>query len=427
MISLLLVTLGIVVGYLTAYVISLYSLAVNLDPEEVDSLAPRLSGVWHGFLKRLSDNPRAFLQIAVVYNSAALVLITIASLHLMKAVVDWSGVSSYIVVPIGLILVWLLFLVFVEMLPRRSSRQALDEGIVYHLWIVATIYFLFLPVVRAYGLAMQRSKDDETVTEEEKEDLVERAIETLADQAGIGETIVEDDEKEMIGQIFLLDQTTVREIMVPRIDCTAIDQTMSFSDIRKLITRDGHSRYPVYEGSIDKVVGLLYVKDLFNRMPRPGEEFNIADYLRKPFFVPETKVIGQLLREFKERSQHIAIVVDEYGGVAGLVSLEDIIEEIFGEIRDEHDAGEQEELVPLADDRYLVSAGLLVEKMQDIFDTEYEQGDFDTVGGLIYDLVGSVPGQGQILKWHDLQFEVVAVEGQRITQVKVGRVVDGGE
>jgi len=115
------------------------------------------------------------------------------------------------------------------------------------------------------------------------------------------------------------------------------------------------------------------------------------------------------------------------GGVAGLVSLEDIIEEIFGEIRDEHDAGEQEEFVRLADDRYLVSAGLLVEKMQDLFDTEYEQGDFDTVGGLIYDLVGSVPGQGQILKWHDLQLEVVAIDGQRITQVKGGRIIKEGE
>jgi magnesium and cobalt transporter len=277
---------------------------------------------------------------------------------------------------------------------------------------------IFLPVVQLYRLALKRSGESSPVTEEEKEEIVERAIETLAEEAGIGEAIVEGDEKEMIGQIFQLDQTVAREIMVPRIDIMAIEKSMSFKDIRALILRDGHSRYPVYEGTIDTIVGLIYVKDLFNRMPEPGEEFVLTRYLRKPYFVPESKVIGELLTEFKAKHLHIAIVVDEYGGVAGLVTLEDIIEEIFGEIQDEHDL-EEAEFSELPDGRYRVSASMMMEKLQDLFDTDFEQEDYDTVGGLIYDLVGSVPTEGQKIKWNQLELEVEKVEGQRILYVQV--------
>ena len=222
----------------------------------------------------------------------------------------------------------------------------------------------------------------------------------------------------MIGQIFQLDQTVVREIMVPRIDIIGIERSMSFSDIRKLVLKDGHSRYPVYDDTIDRVTGMIYVKDLFSRMPEPGEKFVIGKYLRKPYFVPETKVIGELLGEFKAQRLHIAMVADEYGGVAGLVTLEDIIEEIFGEIQDEHD-WEEADFTKLAEGEYRVSAGLLVEKLQDYLETDYKQGEYDTVGGLIYDMVGSVPKEGRKIRWHDIEFEVERVEGQRILHVKV--------
>jgi magnesium and cobalt transporter len=206
--------------------------------------------------------------------------------------------------------------------------------------------------------------------------------------------------------------------MVPRIDITAIEQSMTFGQIRELVARDGHSRYPVYKENIDHVVGLIYVKDLFNRMPEPGEKFDLTPMLRKPFLIPGTKIIGELLREFQLRRQHLAIVVDDYGGVAGLVTLEDIIEEVFGEIRDEHDV-EEEELLKLPDGRYRVSAALMLERLQDELDTDYESGDHDSVGGLIYDLVGSVPRQGQTVRWHDLEFEVERMSGQRIVSVLV--------
>ena len=413
--------LVIFVGCASGYVVSLYSLAVYIDPDEVETLFPEASKRRRAFLKRLATDPRAFVQIAVVYKSFCLIFITAAAVWLVSLTGFAKPWFSTLAQGLGLVLVWMLYMVFVEYLPRRFWRNAIKSGMLRHLWLIAIVYTLCRPIVWLYQRALERAHEGVPVSEEDKEEIVERAIESLAEEAGIGEAIVEDEEKEMIGQIFQLDQNVVREIMVPRIDITGIEKSMNFKDIRSLILKDGHSRYPVYDETIDKIAGLIYVKDLFNNMPEPGETFVIDKYLRKPYFVPESKIIGELLKEFKVRRLHIAIAVDEYGGVAGIVTLEDIIEEIFGEIQDEHDS-EMSEFSRLADGTYLASAGLLVEKLQDYLDTDYEQGDYDTVGGLIYYLVGSVPREGQHIRWHDLEFEVERVKGQRIMMVRVRKL-----
>jgi len=407
-----------IVGYVTASLVSLYSIAVYIDPDEVETLFPNISAGRRRFLVKLVRDPRAFVQIAIVYKSFTLIIITAVWLQLMRRLSEVSNVNGALLLLLGMVVHWFFYILIVEYLPRRSSRKAINKRMIRHLWVISVIWVLFYPAIQVYRKALRRMGGAEEVTEEEKDEIVERAIETLAEQAGIGEAIVEEDEKEMIGQIFQLDQTIVREIMVPRIDITGIDKSMSFTEIRKLTLEDGHSRYPVYEGTIDRIIGMIYVKDLFGRMPEPGEKFVITKYLRKPYFVPETKVIGELLGEFKARRLHIAMVVDEYGGVAGLVTLEDIIEEIFGEIQDEHD-WEEAEFTELTDGSYRVNAGLLVEKLQDYLETDYEQGDYDTVGGLIYDLVGSVPREGQKIRWNDIVFEIDKVEGQRILYVTV--------
>jgi len=410
----------IIVVYVTAYLVSLYSMAVYIDPDEVETLFPGISPARRGFLVKLAGDPRVFVQIAVIYKSFALIIITAVSLQLVRWLSEVASAETALFLPLGLAFHWFLYIIVVEYLPRHSTREAIDQRMVRHLWVIIIVWAIFFPIVKVYRKSLRRTSEGEKVTEEEKDEIVERAIETLADQAGIGEIIVEEDEKEMIGQIFQLDQTVVHEIMVPRIDIIGIDKSTSFADIRKLVLEDGHSRYPVYDGTIDKIIGMMYVKDLFSRMPDAGEKFVITKYLRKPYFVPATKVIGELLGEFKARRLHIAMVADEYGGVAGLVTMEDIIEEIFGEIQDEHD-WEEAEFTRLADGQYRVNAALLVEELQDYLDTDYEQGDYETVGGLIYDLVGSVPREGQKIKWYDVEFEIDKVEGQRILYVKVRR------
>lgn len=404
--------------YFTAYLISLYSRAVYIDPDEVDQIDPGQATRQLRFLIRLADDPRTFVQIAVVYKAAALIVVTVLTTVLLEGLSSRLGLAPYLLVVPVLALIWITYVMVVEYLTRRASRRAVSPRMLRHVWIIASIYYMCYPVLWIYRRALGRAQESQPVSEEEKEEIVERAIETLAEEAGIGETIVEDDEKQMIGQIFLLDQTVVREILVPRIDITGIEKGMSFKSIRQLVLKDGHSRYPVYDKTIDKIVGLVYVKDLFSNMPEPGEKFVIENYLRNPYFVPETKIIGELLQEFKDKRLHIAIVVDEYGGVAGLVTLEDIIEEIFGEIQDEHDA-EESEFYKLPDGRFRVSAGLMVEKLQDYLDIDYPQGGYDTVGGLIYDLVGSVPTEGQKVRWHQIEFEMERIEGQRIVSVTV--------
>jgi len=417
MIDLLLIFV-ILAGYFVAYIVSLFSLAVYIDPDDIEKSFPGVSARRRRFMQKLVGDPRAFVQVAAICKSFVMIFISVATDRLMSDLAGAYGIEDLPVRLAGLLVAWILYIIIGEYMPRRSARKAISDRMVRFLWLVSLLYLIFLPVVRAYRRALAGILMDTPVTEEEKEDIVERAIETLAEQAGIGESIIEDDKKEMIGNIFLLDQTVAREIMIPRIDVVGIEKSMSFRDIRALVSRDGHSRYPVFDETMDKVMGLIYVKDLFNKLPGPGEVFAISDHLREPYFVPESKVISELLREFKTKHLHIAMVADEYGGVAGLVTLEDIIEEIFGEIQDEHD-WEEAEFTILKDGSYLVSPGMLVEELQEKLDTDYEQSDYDTVGGLIYDLVGSVPKEGQRLRWHELEFEVVRVEGQRIISVRV--------
>ena len=410
----------IAASYTSGYIVSVFSLAIYIDPDDVHSLLPAISEGRRHFLRMLAEDPRAMVQVATVFKSFQLILVSVMAGILMQEMSLWTGMSVYVIFPIGFAVVWLLQVFSVEFLPRRHSRSALNARMVKHLWLIRLVFYVFNPIVGGYRRILRRSPVEEHVSEEEKEEIIERAIETLADQAGIDERLVEEDEKQMIGQIFQLDQTVAREIMVPRIKITGIDRTMTFRQIQELVLEDGHSRFPVYEETIDRIVGILYVKDMFNNMPELGEEFNIRNYLRKPFFVPESKVINELLREFKARKQHIALVVDEYGGLSGLVTLEDILEEIVGDIQDEHDS-EESELVRIATGEYLVDASVLIEDLQDTLDTDHDQGEYDTVGGLMYTLFGSVPKEGDRIKWFDLMFEIAKVEGQRIKQVRVTR------
>ncbi|MCH7690743.1 MAG: HlyC/CorC family transporter [candidate division Zixibacteria bacterium] len=408
----------IILFYSIAYRVSLYSLAVNLDPDELESLYDKVSQGQKKFLERLAADPQEFVQVGVVYKAISLVAITVAAVLFLISVPIEIALAKIIIWSLSLLTVWIGYVLIVEYLPRRSSRTAINSKMIKKLWYLRIITFLMLPIVRKYRSVIIKANAAEPVTEEEKEEIVERAIEALAEQAGIGETLVEEDEKEMIGQIFLLDQKVVREVMIPRVEITGIEKSMSFKKIREVILQDGHSRYPVYDEAIDKVVGMIYVKDLFNQMPGRGETFDISRYLRKPYFVNETKVIGDLLQEFKVGRQHIAIVMDDLGGVAGLITLEDIIEEIVGEIHDEHDT-EEEEFIKLTDGRYLINATMRVERLQDYLDTDHDEGDYETVGGLLYNLAGTTPVVGQKLKWNDLEFEIDKVEKRRIKLVKV--------
>jgi len=408
-----LIILVLYIGYL----ISLYSTATYIEPEKIEELSLRVSGFRRKYLKELSGEPKISLQLTVICKSLIVIIASLLMILLVERLVDRFNLPRDIFYIIGLFLVWALNLIFVEIFPRRRVLGSEDKHSFRFISLFVSIYILLKPIIKIYDRTFQSEKI-EKVPEDQKEDLIERAIETLAEQSGVAGRIVDKDEKEMIGQIFLLDITEVREVMVPRIDMKGIEKSCSVEDIRKYTKDLGFSRYPVYDGSPDNILGILYIKDLFTGLStNEDNNFDITRYLRTPYFIPESKKISALLAEFKSNKIHMAVIVDEYGGTSGLVTLEDILEEIVGEIQDEHDH-EIAPLKKLPDGSFRVNAGLSIEEFIDELNLEYETDEFETVGGMIYDLVGSVPTAGTTLRWKDVIFEVERVEGQRIVSVK---------
>ncbi|MEJ5330663.1 MAG: hemolysin family protein [Desulfobaccales bacterium] len=226
------------------------------------------------------------------------------------------------------------------------------------------------------------------------------------------------EEGELIESIFEFRDTLVREIMVPRLEIVGVERTTPLDRIIALVLEKGHSRLPVFEGSIDHVIGILLAKDLLVFWQTPPEAFDLAKVLRPPYFIPESKKISDLLRDFVERKIQIAIVIDEYGGTAGLVTLEDIIEEIVGEIYDEYDRQEAR-ILPQEDGSLLVDARLNVEDLLEHLPLTRPEGKFESVGGLLIHLLGRVPQVNDRVILGGYEFLVVAADERRAKQVRI--------
>jgi CBS domain containing-hemolysin-like protein len=220
----------------------------------------------------------------------------------------------------------------------------------------------------------------------------------------------------MIQGIGELDEMTVREVMVPRIDVSFVDCNITLEDFYTLIADEGYSRYPVYENNNDNVIGVLYSKDLL----RKGIEdnFNVKNIMREPFFVPDSKHLDDLLREFKLKKVHLAVAVDEYGGVSGIVCLEDILEVIVGEIQDEFDE-EEDEIKKLDEKRYLVDARTNIEDLNSELNLNLVDDDFETVGGLVLEIFGRIPKKGESVEIDNNIFTVEQIEGHKIVNISI--------
>ena len=257
---------------------------------------------------------------------------------------------------------------------------------------------------------------------EKEEGMVEKQFEAVAEAVGANEAELEEEEKEMIHGVVELGDTEVKEIMLPRPDMVCADRNSTLDQMRELVKKSGHSRIPIYKENIDDITGIIHVKDIFLKETQGKKITNLSQLARKAYFIPETKKIDELLREFKRDKNHMAIVVDEFGGTAGLVTLEDILEEIVGEIQDEYDM-EVPPIQKLDDSTYRVDARVSIEDLNEELGTNIAQKGFETVGGFIYDLVGSVPEEGKVLEYKSeqmrLKIVVEKVKGQRIKTVKV--------
>ncbi len=226
------------------------------------------------------------------------------------------------------------------------------------------------------------------------------------------------EEKDMIKGIVKLSETTVKEVMVPRIDVVLLPIDVPKDELLKTMAECGHSRVPVYSETIDNIVGILYAKDLLRYLIQGEKDIKLEKLIRSPYFVPESKKIDSLLKEFKKRKVHIAIVVDEYGGTSGIVCLEDIIEEIVGDIQDEFD-NEVEEIIKISDNTYVCDARVNIEDLNSRLNLDLPEENFDTLGGFVFDLFGKIPVRYEKVSYKNIDFIINNMEGHKIGTVKI--------
>ncbi len=358
-------------------------------------------------------DPARFLSTLLILKSLAFVAAGSMTVCLAMTL-RWTdaGVSA----AVGL--VWLLLLAFQIVgrgwALRRPETVALTiaRGVNFLAAVLTPLSFLLRRLA-----AMARGDADEVTPESVF--LSEDGLRFLI-HVGEGEGVIEEDEKQMIAGIFEFGETTVREIMVPRLDIVAMEVDAPLSQALDLIIANGHSRIPVYEESIDHLIGVLYAKDLLLCLRDGNHDTPVRQLQRRAYFVPQSKKLDELFEEMQARRIHMALAVDEYGGTAGLVTIEDLLEEIVGEIQDEYDS-EEPQLKKLAPDIYVFNARYDIDEVSHLIEVELSAAheSFDTLGGFIYSQLGRVPEQGESILFKDWRFTVLSVDSRRIEQVRV--------
>ena len=238
-----------------------------------------------------------------------------------------------------------------------------------------------------------------------------------SDAEALQQEILNEEKKDMIQGVEELSTTAVKEVMVPRIDVEFISADTSRDELLEKVISSGHSRFPVYSDSVDNVIGVLYVKDLLKHLSK-DDPLELSKIIRKAYFVPESKRIDSLLREFKRHHLHIAIAIDEYGGISGIITMEDIIEEIVGDIQDEFDK-EKEDILSVGNNIWLCDARVDLDDLNEKMNAAFPNEAFDSLGGFVFDLFGKVPVKYEKASWENYDFIVQDMEGHRINMIKV--------
>ncbi len=365
-----------------------------------------------------AEDPNKFLAAILIGNNAvnigASVLATFIAVELFRgeltAPIAWGVTISLTLVVI----------IFCELTPKIFSRENPEKTALRAMLLLRGLATVLSPVIgiltriarginKLFGVKISRSSGFLTA-----EDV--RSVINIGGEEGV----IEETQREMLKGVFDLKEMTVREVMVPRTEMVCIESTFEISGVFDVVVRAGHSRIPVYEGEIDNIIGILYAKDLLRFWGGDAAETSVKQLLHQPYFVPETKQISALLEEFQAKKIHMAIVVDEYGGTEGLVTLEDLLEEIVGEIQDEYDSEEGPGFDVLSDDEVIVPGRMDIGKMNeelgiDVPDTE----EVETLSGLLINLLGRVPSAGEETEHEGLHFRVMEATRRRIGKVKI--------
>ncbi len=368
----------------------------------------------------LLGKPRKLLISIIIGNTIANV--AIASIAAVLAT-TWSrkyGFNETAVLLVNVLVVTAVVLFFSEIIPKVTAIKNNERVATLFAYPMTFFYYLFLPfsvifdfLARFLSVSFGVEKDKFSLTEEE--------LRTLVD-VGEEKGALQKDEKEMIHSIFEMSETIVREIMVPRTDMVIVEKEATLGQVLTLVKENLHSRIPVYDQSVDNIVGILYLKDLLPLIrKRKLDDFDLTKIIHAAYYVPEQKKINELLREFQKERIHMAIVVDEYGGTSGLVTLEDVIEEIVGEIQDEYDK-EVPLFSRLSDNVFMVNASMQIDEINEELGLELpaEEG-VDTLAGFLLGQFGSVPKSKEKTAFNGYEFIIEKATKKRIEQVKIIR------
>jgi gliding motility-associated protein GldE len=393
-----------------------------LDQKKLDSNFNK-SGIIYRYLHNLISFPRRLLVTILIGNTIVNVSLSIISVSIAFDFARHFNYSIDIILSIQILLITILILLFGELFPKvLASKNPVKFAkiIAIPLNICSIIIYpvaeTLTEIIKLSSTKFSFDKNKSALTKEE-----------LIDLANIGKekgTIVED-EHSFISSIVAFSSLSVNEVMTPRVDMIAVSVDDSYDTIIKKITESGHSRIPVYKNNIDEIIGIIFAKDLLVYIKNPGaiSAFNVNKLLKKTLFIPETKLINELLREFQEKKLHLAIVVDEYGGTAGLISLEDIIEEVLGEIWDEYDK-EENPILKISENQFLVLGKTKLEELNEQLKTSiiFNQDDFDTLGGYILNKAGNIPKEGFSFIENGHSYTVKEIQKKRIKKVFIEKI-----
>ena len=370
------------------------------------------------FLQEILENRSHFsftLSAAIqIFLVAFTVLVTYVSMQWLPS----NILALFIALALGLVLAG----IFRQFIPRLIALRNPEGKLLFLLPILRPFYRLLAFAVEPWRRSFDRLRRQEQLEDALAAEVAEDNgddIEALID-VGEAEGIIEEEERELIQSAIEFGDTNVGEVMTPRTEIVALPHTATVRDARNLMIDSKHSRLPVYREQMDNIEGFIYVRDLLQSWAADQVEAPITSFIRSVYCVPETKPVAKLLEEMQKAHAYMAIVIDEYGGVAGLVTVEDILEEIVGEIEDEDISREDlEEIIAANDGGYEVQGGTEIGKIEDLFDMEIEADDFTTIAGLVIAEKGSVPRPGERLNFRGLEVEVLEADEKRIGRLRV--------
>ena len=367
-------------------------------------------------LKLWAEHPERVLVTILIYNNVVNILATSLATSLATVYFKSSGVG------IATGLMTILIIVFAEIIPKSFGKTHAEPVAIITMKMIALLYKISSPLIKIFsGLAKlvvrafsKKVSDDHEVTEEQLEFMLNESH-----RAGK----IKDEKRDIIEGAFDFDETKVKEIITPRTSLKCLDENATFKEAIDLSISTGFSRLPVYRQNLDQIIGIVLIKDVLAASannPDYGSLF-VKNHMRETFFAPESKTIMRLFFDLKKTKNHLAIVIDEYGGTCGIVTMEDIIEEIFGEIQDEHDS-EAPQFIKLDDKTFQVSASVDLDDFQEYFDLQPFEHDADTIAGWITDLAKEIPVKGQTVSYKNLKIKVTEIKQRRINTIKVTKL-----